>query len=195
MTTIITSVGYPGAGKSELADFLENHGINRISMGNVLRDKFEEARQDGLVEEQVDGYEHKNKSDLLGDWATKQREIHGADIVAQWTTKYIKDNIGSDTVFVDGLRSPDELSVFQDNFDSVNVIYVHANKTTRLERLQERDRDGEGSFTMRDLEERDSREEEWGMKNIKPHTDYSIDNEGSLEEFRNKIQDLLDNIL
>lgn len=195
MTTIITSVGYPGAGKSELADSIEERGIDRISMGNILRDKFETARQNGLVEEQVGGDGDKSKSALLGDWATKQRELHGNDVVARWTTEYIEEDIESDTVFVDGLRSPDELSVLEDSFDSVNVVYVSASKSTRLKRLQDRGRDGEADFTMEDLNERDRREENWGLENIKQHTDYNIENEGSLEEFHSSIKNVLDDII
>ena len=195
MKTIITSVGYPGAGKSELADFLEDHGVNKVSMGNILRDRFELASEHGLVQEQIENHDNKSKSALLGDWATKQREIHGNDVVAQWTTEHVEKNIESEVVFVDGLRSPDELSVFRNNFNAVKVLYVDASISTRLERLQDRDRDGEGRFSKEDLKERDSREEDWGLSNIKEYADYTIENESSLVEFHNNIQSILDDIV
>lgn len=194
MTTVITSVGYPGAGKSELAEVVEDRGIHAISMGNVLRDRFDKADKNGDVAEQIDNYNDKNKSTVLGEWATMQREVHGNDIVAQWTTEYIERNLEDDTVFVDGLRSVDELEVFQTNFHNVFVIYVEAERDTRLERLQNRGRDGEEKFTIEDLEQRDKREDDWGLNHIKQHTDYSITNEGTLEEFHDSIIDVIEDL-
>lgn len=194
MTSIITSVGYPGAGKSVLADVLENKGIPSVSMGDILRSKFEMADKEGKVKEQIEDYENKNKSTRLGQWATKQREINGSDVVAKWTTEYIKKELSSSVVFVDGLRSADELNVFEDQFDDVNVIYVEASRETRLERLQSRGRDGEGSFSMEDLIERDKREEDWGLKDIKNYVDFTIENEGTLEEFESEVIKILNRI-
>lgn len=189
MVTIITSVGYPAAGKSVVADWMEESGITVVSMGDQLRSRFENQDKEKLKEE----LDTSNTSSLLGKWATQQRKIHGSDVVAQWTAEHI-ENVDSDTVFVDGLRSNEELSRFQERFDSVYVILVEASRETRLERIRNRGREGESDFTIQDLEERDSREEGWGLVNVIENTDYKIKNESSMEHFKNRISEVFNDI-
>lgn len=190
MTTIITSVGYPAAGKSVIADWMEDAGVPVVSMGNRLRERFEQQDKQELMNKLGTS----NASSLLGKWATRQREKHGSDIVAKWTAEHIKDNIQSDTVFVDGLRSNEELSRFEERFDSVHVIFVDADKSIRLERIRNRGREGESEFTMQDLEERDKREESWGLKQVIPKSDFTIKNESSIEHFHDRISEVFQNI-
>lgn len=190
MVTIITSVGYPAAGKSVVADWMERSGITVVSMGDQLRSRFEKQDKEKLKQE----LETSNTSSLLGKWATQQRNIHGSDVVAKWTAEHIENNVDADTVFVDGLRSNEELSRFQERFESVYVILVEASRETRLERIRNRGREGESDFTIQDLEERDGREEGWGLVNVIEDADYKIENESSMEHFRNRISQVFNDI-
>lgn len=190
MTTLITSVGYPAAGKSIVSDQVETKDIPVIKMGDRLRKRFVNQDKDELKEE----LDVSNESELLGEWATVQREKHGSDVVAKWTADYIENNTSSEIVFVDGLRSLEELNRFNSLFDDVYVIYVEASFQTRLNRIRERGRDGESDFSAEDLESRDAREDSWGMNNVVSEADYTIVNEGSLDTFKEKIQDTLTDI-
>jgi dephospho-CoA kinase len=183
MSKIVTSVGYPAAGKSVVADWMNNNGIPVVSMGDRLRERFKQVNEDTLKKE----FNSNDKSSLLGKWATKQREIYGQQIIAEWTYEYIDNNINSDIIFIDGLRSKAELDVFQNNFEDVNVILIQAKRQERLKRIQERGREGESEFTIDDLIERDKREESWGLKEVTEEADYIIHNNDSLEEFQDKI--------
>lgn len=190
MTTIVTSVGYPAAGKSVVSNWMEERDIPVVSMGNRLRNRFDQVDIEKLEQE----FGCRDKSSLLGKWATKQREEYGKEIVADWTCEYIESNIDSEIVFVDGLRSREELSVFTNRFESVEVILVEADEEERLDRIRERGREGESSFTMEDLRERDEREESWGLNQVVEEADYVVENNGTIDEFCQNIDSIFDQI-
>ena len=190
MHTIISAVGYPGAGKSVVSDWMRESGVTVVSMGDQLRSRFESQDKEELKDE----FGISNTSSLLGKWATHQRDIHGADIVAKWAVKHIENNIDADTVFVDGIRSNEELSYFKERFESVYVIFVESSRETRLERIRNRGREDESDFTLQDLERRDSREEEWGLKDVIVNADYKIKNESSMENFKTRISMVFNDI-
>lgn len=186
MTTVIASVGYPGAGKSTISDWMRKRNIPVVSMGDILRNRFDQADVDKLKQE----LDCNNKSSLLGKWATNQRDKYGKDIVANWTCEYIENNVNSDIVFVDGLRSKEELCVFTNKFETVEIIYIKAKSEKRLKRIQERSRDGEFSFTKKELRERDEREKKWGVKQLVDEADYIVKNNGAIDEFYQKIESI-----
>lgn len=190
MTVIIMSVGYPGAGKSVVAHWMEESGVPVVSMGDQLRDRFQDQDKDKLERD----LGASNASSLLGKWATQQRDKYGSDIVAKWTSNYIEDDVDSDIVFVDGLRSNKERTLFEDRFSSVYIILVEASREIRLERIKNRGREGESDFTTQDLEQRDSREEEWGLSEVVQSVDYKIENESSMKHFQSRISEIFTDI-
>lgn len=190
MTVIVTSVGYPGAGKSVVAAWMEESGVPVVSMGDQLRDRFQDQDKDKLKKD----LGVSNASSLLGKWATQQRDKYGPDVVAKWTSEYIEDYVDSDIVFVDGLRSNKERTLFEDRFTSVYIILVEASREIRLERIKNRGREGESDFTAQDLEQRDSREEEWGLSEVVQSVDYEIENEYSMKHFQSRISEVFTDI-
>lgn len=183
MTTLVTSVGYPASGKSVVAEWMRNHNISVVRMGDRLRKKFEREEKPDLMSE----FGTNRESDLLGEWATQQRDIHGEDVVAQWTANHIESEFEDELVFVDGVRSKKELSLFKNKFESVYTIYIATDKQERLERIRGRGREGESNYSLDDLTERDRREESWGLDEVIKDADFHISNNGTLQEFREKI--------
>jgi dephospho-CoA kinase len=51
MTTVIASVGYPGAGKSTISDWMRKRNIPVVSMGDILRNRFDQADVDKLKQD------------------------------------------------------------------------------------------------------------------------------------------------
>lgn len=175
MTRVYCVVGYPGAGKSAAADIASDRGIPSVTMGNMVRERAtEELGPDATSNE-------------IGEWATEQREQHGDTIVAHWTADYISE-LSAPVVVIDGVRSLDELSQFKQAFDDVTVLHIHAPKETRLQRLRDRGRDGEDTFTMADLDARDTREDDWGvatlLETVNPKT---IVNDSDLDDFAQQL--------
>lgn len=188
MVSIIATVGYPAAGKSVVSEIAEKMGFPVVYMGDILkqkyRNKFHPSDIDGDVSEM-------EESEKIGKWATSQREEKGYDIVAKWTKEYIENEISENVVVLDGLRSLDEHTVLDDAFDEVNILYIKCDEQIRLKRIQDRDRDGEGSYTIRDLRERDKREEKWGLDEVVTQSDDQITNEKDLEQFKSNVKSYL----
>lgn len=176
MTTVYCVTGYPGAGKSEFAKVAQNNNIPVISMGDQVRSRYPDDS---------DEYEH------TGEFSTEQRETHGRDIVARWTTDEI-DSLDADTAVIEGVRSLEEMAYLEEYFSDFTLVYVYASKEIRLERLNERGREGEEEFDMDDLEERDEREEGWGLDELIEDGEYvTLTNEDSLKEFKEDAMDVL----
>lgn len=181
MTELILGVGYPGAGKTTIKEFTT---IPSVSMGDVVREKFHEEVDENKIENSDVA-----KSDLIGKWITKKREEKGEDIVVKYVTNKIRDTFDSDYIFVDGVRTIQEYDYFMREFDDVHLLYVKSSFTERLRRIQSRGREGESTFTEKDLEERDEREEGWGVRElIDEKAEYVVENNGTLDEFEQKVK-------
>jgi dephospho-CoA kinase len=180
MTNVYCFMGYPGSGKSTASSIASDAGLPVVVMGDVVRER---ARAD--MGDDAD-------SDDIGVWATGYRERNGNDIFAVHTAETVEET-DAETVVIDGMRTPTELAVFRKRFDAVTVVYVDTSFETRLERLQMRGRDGEDTFTRADLKRRDTREDDWGVGALvdDEHYDVTLDNEGSFEEFEERVVEVL----
>lgn len=156
-------------------------------MADILRLKFQKS--DDIVEQE----NRMRRSEALGQWVTKQRRLHGSDTVSNWTAEYIKNNVDDELVSVDGIRS--DVHVFEEEFEDVYLIFIEACIETRLTRICNRGRDGEGNFNTEDLVKRDKREVEWGLGKMKSRADFIVKNEGSISELESKVDSILEKIV
>jgi dephospho-CoA kinase len=147
-------------------------------MGDVIR---EACRDRGL-----DPAEHH------GEVAQALREEEGEAAIAKRSLPLIREGLeGSQTVLVDGLRSPAEVARFEDAFgDDFVVVAVEAPFETRVERLADRGRDASDA-DREALRAREERERGFGMDAVMADADVTVDNTGSLDAFRARIRDLL----
>lgn len=173
--------GYPASGKSTATDYLKDK-IPVIVMGDIVR---------RLANERAGIPEDKGRE--IGEWATEQREIHSQTVFAEETCDIISDEYSEDEkVVIDGIRSVEELSVFEEAFESVTVILIDAPFDVRYKRVVERERDSEESnYTKEDFRERDAQEDGWGLGELVEKADVRIDNTNSLQH----LYDNLDSIL
>jgi len=167
----------PASGKSEAAEVAREEGVPVVSMGDVIRDEVERR---GL--KPTDGN--------MGKVGVELREEEGDDAVARRCADEIRSQ-GSDIVLVDGVRSADEAELFCDEFGSDFVLVaVEAPFETRLERVRSRGRDDDMT-TAEELRERDERELGYGMGEAMEEADVTIENDGSLREFREEFRRVL----
>jgi len=173
---VIGTVGLPGSGKGEAAEVARGMGIPVVTMGDVIR---AECRARGL-----DPAEHH------GEIARKLREEHGDDAIAERSLPHIREALeDADTVLVDGLRSGVELDAFREEFgDAFRLVAIEAPFDCRRERLDDRGRD---DTTVESLAERDRRELGFGMGEAIARADVTVDNSGSLDEFRERVREVL----
>ncbi|WP_094227597.1 dephospho-CoA kinase [Methanolobus psychrotolerans] len=178
MTKILAFVGMPASGKSEASSVLRRKGITVINMGDVIR---EEIVRRGL--EPTDAN--------TGGVGTDLREKEGRDAVARRCIPKIKD-ANEDFIGIDGVRSVAEVECFKKAFgNDFTLVSIESPLDSRFERVLSRQR----SDDMQDisaLKTRDERELGWGMGEAMEIADIVIGNEGTLDEFREKITALLE---
>lgn len=176
---VIAIVALPGSGKSEAAAVAHEMGIPVVTMGDVIRDVCAER---GL----------EITEDAMGRVATELRETGGNAAIAERSIPLIERYAAEhDLVVVDGIRGIAEVERFQDAFDDeFQLVSIEVPFETRLERIQERGRDP-GADDRDDLEQRDARELGYGMGKAMEQADITIHNTGSIQEFRDRIRELL----
>ncbi|MFW6040255.1 MAG: dephospho-CoA kinase, partial [Thermoplasmatota archaeon] len=92
------------------------------------------------------------------------------------------------------VRSYEEVDIFKAELqEKMQIVAIHASPETRYERLKKRGRDDK-PHTWDEFIERDHRELDWGLGKIIALADKIIINEGSLSEFKGKVEEYLDSI-
>lgn len=176
---IVAFVGYPLSGKSTAAEVAKELGIPVVTMGDVVR---EEALKRGL----------EPNSGNLGKIASELREKEGMDAIAKRCIPRIR-SMGR-VVFVDGIRGIAEVNTFKKAFEDFALIAIECPIEIRLERAKQRKR-SDDVLSVDELIERDRREESWGLKEAMEVADFTIENKGDLEEFREKVREILRKLL
>lgn len=153
---VIALAGLPAAGKTfvgnKLAELLE---APKVSMGDRVREMYETEF----------GHPPETGEDIRS-WVEDIRE-DDPEIIPGWTGSFIEDNHrDADVVVVDGLRTEADLQALSDVFEPLHLIEVKAPFTVRLERIQDRGREGEDGYTAYDLVDRDRQEMEWGVQQV-----------------------------
>jgi dephospho-CoA kinase len=177
---VIGIVGLPGSGKSEAAAVAESEGIPVVTMGDVIR---QECRDRGL-----------DPATHHGEIARTLRAENGPGAIAERSLPVIEDRLAdADTVVVDGIRSGTEVDRFQAAFgEDFHLVRVEAPHEVRAERLDLRGRDAVSGEDGESLEERDRRELDFGMGEAMERADLTLENTGTLAEFRERVRELLE---
>src|SRR6056297_2461320 len=159
---ILGTVGLPGSGKGEFADIAREADIPVVTMGDVIRAA---CRDRGL-----------DPADHHGSVAQALRDENGPAAIAEASLPHVEEALAeSETVVVDGLRSPDEVARFRERFgDDFSILAVEASFETRADRLAERGRDATDADRER-LRDREARELGWGMGEVIEAADRRIE--------------------
>ncbi len=176
---VIAFIGYPLSGKSTAAEVARELGVPVIVMGDVVR---EEALRRGV--ELTD--------ENLGKIASELREKEGMDAIAKRCIPRIREALREKgVVVVDGIRGIAEIRRFKQAFgDDFVLIAIECPMDVRLERAKQRRRSDDVT-TIEELRRRDEREKSWGMKDAFEMADFTVENIGSIRDFREKIKELL----
>ncbi len=168
----------PASGKTEAANVARALGIPVIQMGYVVKAEVK-ARGLEITEETV------------GKVANKIREREGMGAVALRCVPYIK-NANRKVVVIDGIRGVAEAEVYKEMFeDQFTLIAIHAPQKARFEwamtRKREDDIENRKSFLRKD-----ERENSWGLSEAMNIADFSIENDSTLEEFKQKVKTVIE---
>jgi dephospho-CoA kinase len=177
---IVAFTGLPGSGKSEAVRIAKEKGLLVIRMGDAV---WEETKRQGL--------ELNDKN--VGEVANSMREKLGMDIWAKRTLEKIK-SFKKDYIVIDGIRNIEEINLFKKELSNdFIVIAIDASDETRKKRTLSRRRKDDVN-NLKSFKERDKRELRWGLGAVIASADTIISNEGSIDEFRDKIGKILDKI-
>ncbi|MCE4606838.1 MAG: flagellar hook-basal body complex protein FliE [Desulfurococcales archaeon] len=179
--TLILVTGLPGSGKSIISEVVRGKEIPVVVMGDVVR---EEAVRRGV----------ELLPENLSIVANDLRKKYGKAAIAIFTSEKIRENHESSPVIVvDGVRSLDEIAVFEE-LGNVCIIAVHASPYKRFERIRQRGRPGDPSdwdqFLGRDLVELS-----WGIGNVIALADYIVVNESTIEEAKIQSEKVVEEVL
>ena len=174
MVKVVTIVGMPGSGKSEVARIFHENGFASIRFGD-LTDREVENRGLELNEEN-----ERLIRELL-------RQEHGMEAYAKLNLPSIDSSLKQSDVVLDGLYSWEEYIFLKDYYGySFHVVAVWSSPGTRYTRLTGRHSRG---LTVEEAASRDKAE----IENINKGgpiamADFTIVNESSLEHLKKEVQ-------
>ena len=179
MNKIIVILGMCGSGKSVFCDYLEKKNFKRIYFGEVTFDKLKES-----------GLEVSPENERM--MREKLRCDGGMGVYATLNIPKIKEAIKSSDVVVESLYSWDELKILKENFRNIVTIAIVVDKQIRYERLVNRDY---RPLSYEEAATRDLTETE-NIRKCEPiaNADYYIVNNGSIEEFYERVDEVLNEI-
>ncbi|MFB6181245.1 MAG: AAA family ATPase [Candidatus Nanohalobium sp.] len=167
MTEIYGVTGMPLAGKTTVAEMLEEEGFTVLDMGDVVRIEMDKRGKE---------------ADETGSFVNGLREEHGMDAIAQLSVPYLEEIIEEkERIVITGMRGWDEKERFEEETgEEIEVISVWASREERKKRREERQReeDVEGD----EFHERDLREIEQGVGKLMALSDHMIKNDTITEE-------------
>jgi predicted RNA binding protein with dsRBD fold (UPF0201 family)/dephospho-CoA kinase len=178
---VIGFVGFPGSGKSEATTIAQTKGFVSVAMGDVVRSYMSKSRIQ-LSERNV------------GRIANKLRADHGMDVIAKMCIPVVH-GLTSQKVVIDGIRGIAEVNAFKEEFKGdFKLISIIARPKVRFKRVKGRNRPDD-ALSLQRFEEKDERELAWGLKEALEAAEYSIQNEGTLEELNSNVSRLLEKLV
>jgi dephospho-CoA kinase len=98
-------------------------------------------------------------------------------------------------VFIEGLRTPDEIKCLRNAFPDIIVIGVVASQLTRVKRAVKRNRWDDPKFEDEILQ-KDAQEAAWGVNEALKIADVTLENDGnSIDELKSKVAKLIERLL
>ena len=178
---IIGLTGKPAAGKGTVAEYLKTKGYSYHSLSDILRDDFKETGLEVNIP---------NLAKFGNDLRTKG----GPGVLGRRLFKKIKEN-NEEKSLADSIRNPAEIEELKKAGNFV-LIAVDAPIELRYERLKKRGRTGE-DISLEEFKILDAKQLASDDPNAQQIlkcmnlADYTLNNQGSLEELNKQIEDIL----
>ena len=174
---VISIVGMPGSGKSEVAGCFEESGFVRIRFGDIT---------DGEVKKRGLELNEQNERSVR----ESLRQEHGMAAYAKLNLPGIDAALKHSNVVVDGLYSWEEYTLLKDHYGKgFSMVAVWTSPETRYQRLASR---GHRPLTREEAASRDWSEIE-NMNKGGPiaMSDFTIINESSVEQLRQEAERII----
>ena len=187
---IIGVVGKIAAGKTTVAKFFEEKGFCRVSCSEPLIDLLTHNVSDYSWIPELPEKAEPTREKLI-DFGKYLKDRYGGDILIRLA---VDKKRNCEKVVIDGVRSREEIEAIKRL--GGKVIYVEAKPEIRFERLMKRKASKDrGIKTFEDFKAMDDAEERlYHTSELKELADYVIVNEGTLEELREKVERIIEEL-
>ena len=177
MNKLYAIVGMCGSGKSIASDYLVSKGFNKVYFGGVTMDKLKEANLE-VNPENEKMMREKLRSEL------------GMGAYAIVLLPKIKECVNNGNTVLDGVYSYDEVKILKENFPELKIIAIVCDKDIRYDRLSIRE---VRPLTNEEASARDIAEVE-NIAKAPPiaMADYYILNNGTIEEYKTRLEEILE---
>ena len=177
MNKLYAIVGMCGSGKSIASDYLVSKGFNKVYFGGVTMDKLKEANLE-VNPENEKMMREKLRSEL------------GMGAFAIVLLPKIKECFNNGNTVLDGVYSYDEVKILKENFPELKIIAIVCDKDIRYNRLSIRE---VRPLTNEEASARDIAEVE-NIAKAPPiaMADYYILNNGTIEEYKTRLEEILE---
>lgn len=175
---IIGLAGKMASGKEAAGKYLaEKYGAKKIRFSDPLR-------------QMLDVMDLPDSRKNLQTLSTSVRQNFGDDILSKAMMKLVsglKDNL----IIIDGVRRKTDIENFR-NSKKFFLIYIEASTETRYARSVARaENPSDREMTREEFEKKDEAEPEARIETLKNAADFIIDNNGTLEETHNQLENIL----
>ncbi|MCO6040993.1 AAA family ATPase [Thermococcus alcaliphilus] len=184
---IIGVVGKIAAGKTTIAKFFEERGFCRVSCSDPLIDLLTHNLSEYSWLPEVPEKSEPTRDKLI-EYGRYLKETYGEDILIRLA---LDKKRNCENVIIDGVRSRGEIEAIKKRGGF--IIYVEARPEIRYERLKKRNAGKDKVIkSFEDFLKADEAEEElYHTSNLKDLADFLIVNEGTLEELKAKVEDII----
>jgi len=184
---VIGLTGTIGSGKNIVAEILKSRFDSwYVSLSSVIRAEIEKKRR-------------VLSRTSLQDHGDELRKKYGGHILAKLAVEYLQRN--KKVIIIDGIRNPGEIEWLKNRFgNDFILIAIDAPREMRYERTIKRNRENDPK-SWEEFLEADERDLGTNQPEHGQHTracldkaDFFIDNSGTEEELRKKVNEIIENI-
>ena len=177
---IMGLTGTMSAGKGEVVKYLKSKGFEHYVYSDILKEIAEQRNIEPTRE---------NLQKLGNDIKKEERNLG-------ILSKKIIEKIETDKAIADGVRNPDEIRELRKK--KAIILAITAPQRLRFKRLKERNREGDpktfSEFKRLDNLENRGKTKGQEINKCLKMADFTIVNDGSLEELRKKVDGILESI-
>jgi len=184
---VVGIVGTLCSGKEVAKKILmEKYSAYHVTLSDVIRGEIEKKR--GQI----------NRPNLQ-DMGNEMRKNYGTEILAKMAISYLPRD--KQMIILEGIRNPGEVGYLKKNFGNRFVLLsIDAPQEIRWQRMQNRkkasDPENFDEFVIDEKRDLGEGEPPWGqqVRACMQQADFTVVNDGSLEDFRKKIYEIFKNI-